>query len=223
MIETSYKIVCQDTAHVLKGEKLRVNPRHGLLGTSYPRQAFENRLKAEFGINENARFVDWLLDESLVPAKDKAKFQYAKTKIWMTRFAAFATWATSTDPDPFWFADGEWRGYKIHVELGLDPGRISRQILLFVYSFPPTLALLFPTCADGAVFQWFKVARFNADHGYTRPWPYELTHLGSHQSAFKRHRNPITTALDTSYRGSPRPETVHDRIELSHVVKITQI
>jgi hypothetical protein len=227
-LETEFEKLCHSGggraagSFGLRGTPVRVARPPMLLGTSAPRRAFENRLRSN-GIKKPRQFVTWILDESKVPATKKTYFDHERKRITITQFGAFATWSTSADPDPFWFADGDWRGYKIHVELGLSPLRLTKKILLFVYSTPAGCSLLYPTIADGALFTFFGVVSSREYHGLTVPWDKEFIHTRSHQSSFRRHRKHITAPLDKSYLGGPRPELVHSPLPLVHIDKVTEV
>jgi hypothetical protein len=162
-------------------------------GTAIEKSVFVNHLmsnyRSSFPKKKDAlNFIEYL--KSGVLSRHKMKLNLKMYSIW-------TTWNESDfDSYPFEYCitnDAD----EIRANMGLDKLLNSNEILLFIYSIPANFVKR-PTIADAGLSQYFEppIPSFN-NHGLTRTWEMEKKY--------------------TKYNMKPRPEGIHNAIDLSNL------
>lgn len=190
LLGDAYKEACY--RHIRRGGPAKMETLPILLGRAVERSSFIYWLFQRSGYftrqEEAEDFVERLINGDPLEGREPW--------LLMSQYSAWATWdLDNSENDPFVFGSAE----HVRASLGLDPeARTDRGLLLLVYERPQTLRLFRPTVADAGLFLFFQPPPPPIkSYGLTKPWEPGI-------------------AQDSSYSPSPKPEVLHEPIEMLH-------
>ena len=189
-LEEDYMLECYRNS--LKGEEIEFEENTPkFLGRAVPKDGFINMLINKYDLTPEK--VEDLLD-----ALEDNSLNTFQQQMDMTNFGAWVTWSVKDGiEDPFHYIKPPMEAQKICANLGLSHHQEDQEHIVFTYSYRDEFDLRYPTIADAALYDYFKPATPNADHGWTKP-----------RNAAELQLNGMESEV------RPRPEAVHPKQKL---------
>ncbi len=190
--EVDYQKVCYTLA--LQGGNIKVKQRPQLFGAAVEYETFFKHLQD----NYPTTFIDDTSTKDFISNLANGTLPDLRKVIRLKRFGVWATWnLQNLSGMPFDYCNTKIAD-EVRANMGLRRTDAKTALLLFVYTIPNHIEPKRPTIADAELSQYFEppVPTFE-EHGWTRTWEFE-----ERMSKFN---------LD------PKPECIHDSIQLSEL------
>lgn len=192
--EDKYKELCYSLG--LKGGNIQVAQFPTYFGAAVEMTVFRTHLTQKDERKKMIYFTNKKKAEDFILGLKNGNISRYKKTIPLKKYSIWATWnLDAPDNVPFEFCNTK-AANEVRANMGLDERMMSKELILFVYMIPKTIAVKRPTIADAELYPYFKPASPpTIGHGWTEPW------------------RPRKSTL--SYKLGPRPEGIHSSVELS--------
>lgn len=196
-LEAAYEQACYQ--HSLKGKRIQKAHYPELVGRAVPLDQFLAMMVNKYNLSQEKA-------EDLIDALESGDLDTVQQEMDMTNFGAWVTWSdVEEEENPFYYVEEPFAILRICANLGLSHGQENLEHIIFMYDTHQNLELRYPTIADGALYDYFKPAGPNEEHGWTLPRNFdELVRKGIQDDV------------------KPRPEAIHPRQKLSILTKPIQ-
>lgn len=190
--DENYKQICYTLA--LQGGNLKVKQTPQLFGAAVEYETFFKHLKD----NYPATFIDDTSTKDFISLLASGQLPDLRKVIRLKRFGVWSTWnLQNLSGEPFDYCNTKIAD-EVRANMGLRREDAKTALLLFVYTIPKHIEPKRPTIADAELSEYFEPPPITFDeYGLTKTWEF-------------------VTGM-SAYDIKPKPECVHDSIQLSEL------